>query len=65
MQRALRCTSGGQDFVGMFLQGKTFADSPHLEPAARTMLDEFAWWVQALKLARTAKAEELAVEEHA
>jgi hypothetical protein len=49
----------------MFLQGKTFADSPHLEPAARTMLDEFAWWVQALKLARTAKAEELAVEEHA
>jgi NAD(P)H-dependent FMN reductase len=44
---------GGADFIGMFLEGKTFADMPHLEPKAREMLDELAWWVQALKVART------------
>jgi NAD(P)H-dependent FMN reductase len=43
---------GGPDFIGMLLHGKTFADSPHLEPAARTMLDELAWWARALKAAR-------------
>ena len=43
---------GGNDFIGMLLQGKTFADSPHLEPPAKTMLDELAWWAHALKVAR-------------
>jgi NAD(P)H-dependent FMN reductase len=43
---------GGADFIGMLMQGKTFADMPHLEPTAVTMLDEFAWWVHALKSAR-------------
>jgi len=45
---------GGTDFIGMFMHGKTFADSPHLEPAAQAMLDELAWWVRALKAARAA-----------
>jgi NAD(P)H-dependent FMN reductase len=43
---------GGADFIGMLMQGKTFADLPHLDPTAVTMLDEFAWWVRALKVAR-------------
>jgi NAD(P)H-dependent FMN reductase len=43
---------GGADFIGMFMHGKTFADMPHLEPGARSMLDELAWWVHALKVAR-------------
>jgi NAD(P)H-dependent FMN reductase len=43
---------GGPDFIGMFLHGKTFADSPHLEPTARAMLDELAWWARVLKVAR-------------
>jgi NAD(P)H-dependent FMN reductase len=43
---------GGADFFGMLMQGKTFADTPHLEPIAVTMLDELAWWTQALKAAR-------------
>jgi len=43
---------GGADFMGMLLHGKTFADSPHIEPTAHAMLDELAWWVQALKTAR-------------
>lgn len=42
----------GADFIGMLMQGKTFADMPHLEPAARAMLDDLIWWVQALKSAR-------------
>ncbi|MDB5424797.1 MAG: putative NADPH-dependent reductase [Phenylobacterium sp.] len=45
---------GGADFIGMLMQGKTFADMPHLEPTAAAMLDEFAWWAQALKTAREA-----------
>jgi NAD(P)H-dependent FMN reductase len=43
---------GGADFIGMLMQGKTFADTPHLTPTAVAMLDEFAWWVRALKAAR-------------
>ena len=43
---------GGADFFGMLMHGKTFADLPHLEPTAQTMLEEFAWWVKALKAAR-------------
>jgi NAD(P)H-dependent FMN reductase len=47
---------GGADFIGMLMQGKTFADLPHLEPTAAAMLDEFAWWARALKGARDATA---------
>ena len=45
---------GGADFLGMFLHGKTFADSPHLDAGAVTLLDELAWWTGALKTAREA-----------
>jgi NAD(P)H-dependent FMN reductase len=45
---------GGNDFMGMLMEGKTFADAPHLEPKAREMLDELAWWARALKVAREA-----------
>jgi len=47
---------GGPDFIGMLMHGKTFADSPHLEPGARAMLDELAWWSRVLKEARAATA---------
>lgn len=43
---------GGADFIGMFMQGKTFADMPHLEPGAQSMLEDLLWWVRALKSAR-------------
>jgi len=52
----------------MFLEGKTFADLPHLEPAAQAMLDELSWWVKALKAARAATATagtEVVEKEHA
>ena len=47
---------GGADFIGLLMEGKTFADMPHLEPGARSMLDELLWWVQALKSARVEMA---------
>jgi NAD(P)H-dependent FMN reductase len=43
---------GGADFIGMLMHGKTFADAPHLVPTAEAMLEELAWWAQALKTAR-------------
>ena len=46
---------GGADFVGMLMQGKTFADLPHLEPTASAMLDDLAWWTHALQAARLAE----------
>lgn len=42
----------GADFIGMFMHGKTFADMQHLEPAARSLLDDLLWWTRALKSAR-------------
>lgn len=42
----------GADFMGLFMQGKTFVDMPHLEPGARAMLDDLLWWAQALRSAR-------------
>jgi NAD(P)H-dependent FMN reductase len=51
---------GGADFVGMLMQGKTFADMPHLDPTATAMLDDFAWWVHALKSARAATSQKAA-----
>jgi len=48
---------GGTDFIGMFMHGKTFADAPHLEPAAHAMLDELSWWAHALKTARAAASQ--------
>jgi NAD(P)H-dependent FMN reductase len=51
---------GGADFIGMLMQGKTFADAPHLEPTAVAMLDELAWWAHALKGAREAASQKAA-----
>jgi len=51
---------GGADFVGMLMQGKTFADMPHLDPTAVVMLDELAWWANALKAARDAALQKAA-----
>jgi NAD(P)H-dependent FMN reductase len=45
---------GGGDFIGMLMEGKTFADMPHLVPTAVALLDELAWWTNALKTARQA-----------
>jgi NAD(P)H-dependent FMN reductase len=42
------------EFLGVWQQGKQFADYPHLAQAAGAMLDDMAWWATALKTARSA-----------
>lgn len=45
---------GMVEFLGVWQQGKTFADFPHLAQAASAMLDDVAWWAKVLKTAREA-----------
>jgi NAD(P)H-dependent FMN reductase len=45
---------GMVEFLGIWQQGKSFEDFPHLEQAAKGMLDDLAWWARALKTAREA-----------
>ncbi len=50
----------GADFLGVWQQGKSFDDLPHLLPSAKATLDDLAWWATALKSAREADAQALA-----
>ena len=45
---------GMVEFLGIWQQGKTFDDYPHLAQAANDMLDDLAWWANTLKHAREA-----------
>lgn len=45
---------GMVEFMGIWQQGKTFEDFPHLAQAATGLLDDMAWWAKALKTAREA-----------
>ncbi|MDH2384151.1 NAD(P)H-dependent oxidoreductase [Bradyrhizobium sp. CER78] len=46
---------GMVEFLGIWQQGKSFDDFPHLEQSATAMLDDIAWWARALKSARQAQ----------
>jgi NAD(P)H-dependent FMN reductase len=43
---------GMVEFLGIWQQGKSFDDFPHLGQAANALLDDLAWWTKALKTAR-------------
>ncbi|WP_221178155.1 NADPH-dependent FMN reductase [Pseudomonas brassicacearum] len=43
---------GMVEFLGIWQQGKSFDDFPHLARAANELLDDIAWWTKALKSAR-------------
>ena len=45
---------GMVEFLGVWQQGKTFDDFPHLAQTASAMLDDVAWWAKVLKTAREA-----------
>jgi NAD(P)H-dependent FMN reductase len=45
---------GMVEFLGIWQQGKSFDDFPHLARAANELLDDIAWWTKALKSAREA-----------
>ena len=44
----------GTDAIDVLFQGKSLADKAHLVPGANAMLDELAWWADALQQAREA-----------
>jgi NAD(P)H-dependent FMN reductase len=45
---------GYAEFVGMLMQGKTFADYPHLDANAEKMLGDLVWWANTLRAGRAA-----------
>ena len=45
---------GMVEFLGIWQQGKSFEDFPHLAHAASGLLDDIAWWAKALKTSREA-----------
>jgi NAD(P)H-dependent FMN reductase len=42
----------GSDFLGLWQQGKSFDEFPHLAQSAAAMLEDLAWWTKTLKTAR-------------
>ena len=44
---------GRPEFMDLLVNGKTFADFPHLERAANVMLDDLIWWGRTLRVGRT------------
>ena len=48
---------GMVEFLGVWQQGKTFDDFPHLAQAAAGLLDDIAWWARSLRAARDIDAE--------
>lgn len=49
------------EFLGIWQQGKSFDDYPHLGQSAAAMLDDLAWWTNALRAARDATEQSKAV----
>src|SRR5690606_39973438 len=45
------------DFIQILQQGKKLEDFEHLHEAAKTALDDLAWWAKVLKKARAEEAE--------
>jgi NAD(P)H-dependent FMN reductase len=41
-----------EQFIGILLEGKAFADFPSLGPAVDAMLSELIWWAEALRAGR-------------
>jgi NAD(P)H-dependent FMN reductase len=46
---------GMTEFLGLWRQGKSFDDFPHLAQAATGLLDDMTWWAGALRAARDAE----------
>ena len=47
---------GLTEFIGIWQQGRSFEEFPHLAKAADDMLDDLAWWTKALANARDSAA---------
>jgi NAD(P)H-dependent FMN reductase len=53
---------GMAEFLGIWQQGKDFADFPHLEQAAVTLLDDLSWWSRTLQTGRQAASAQASVD---
>jgi len=51
----------GADFMAALREGKSISEFAYLKPTADALLDELAWWANALKTAREATAKGAAV----
>ena len=51
----------GADFMAALREGKPISEFAYLKPTADALLDELAWWANALKTAREATARSAAV----
>ena len=50
------------EFLGIWQQGKDFADFPHLEQAAVALLDDLSWWSHTLQTGRQAASAQASVD---
>lgn len=46
---------GMVEFLGVWQQGKSFDDFPHLEQSAMALLEDLGWWAHVLKAGREAE----------
>ena len=53
---------GMTEFLGVWQQGKDFADFPHLEQAATALLDDLSWWSRTLQSGRQAASAQASVD---
>jgi NAD(P)H-dependent FMN reductase len=53
---------GMTEFLGVWQQGKDFADFPHLEQAAVALLDDLSWWSRTLQIGRQAASAQASVD---
>ena len=53
---------GMAEFLGIWRQGKDFADFPHLEQAAVALLDDLSWWSRTLQAGRQAASAQASVD---
>jgi NAD(P)H-dependent FMN reductase len=53
---------GMAEFLGIWQQGKDFADFPHLEQAAVALLDDLSWWSHTLQTGRQAASARASVD---
>jgi NAD(P)H-dependent FMN reductase len=53
---------GMAEFLGIWQQGKDFADFPHLEQAAVALLDDLSWWSRTLQAGRQAASAQASVD---
>jgi NAD(P)H-dependent FMN reductase len=53
---------GMAEFLGIWQEGKDFADFPHLEQAAVALLDDLSWWSRTLQSGRQAASSQTSID---